>query len=151
MAKQISPGASSGSSYMSGQPSQNESIVANKRNNLKEMASEDLGIQKGRPASPSKSEQPQFETEPRMGGFKQHNSSGPTSGKQPKKDDIQSIMNTPLASAMKKVGMTPAVNSQLNDFLKKKMVPLQNNMYSSTSNSASPRVMSSMNDDGTAG
>ena len=34
----------------------------------------------------------------------------------------EQLLNTPLAHAMKKVGMTPVMDSQLNNFVKKKVV-----------------------------
>ena len=49
MAKQMSPGASSGSSFRSNtlqQLGSNGDVVASKRNNLKDLAAEDLGIAK---------------------------------------------------------------------------------------------------------
>lgn len=154
MAKQMSPGASSGSSFRSNtlqQLGSNGDVVASKRNNLRDLAAEDLGIGKVYNGPQSKSEQAQTLAQDSRHAFRQHNSTGPTSGQQQLPPESQSILNTPLASAMKKVGMIPTANNHLNEFLKKKVVPVTSVMYSSTSNSASPRVMSSMNEDGTGG
>ena len=61
------------------------------------------------------------------------------------------LLNTPLANAMKKVGMTPLMDNSLNSFIKKKVVPNTfGNPQFSNSNSGSPKPLSSCGD-GTGG
>jgi hypothetical protein len=95
--KHMSPsGSSSTSSCKSGGFGSNgnnmmmqshQMLVNEKRNRLKEIAAEELGLHhKNEEKSP------------------------------------EQLLNTPLAQAMKRVGMTPAMDSQLNNYVKKKVV-----------------------------
>ena len=62
------------------------------------------------------------------------------------------LLNTPLANAMKKVGMTPILDNRLNNFVKKKVVPIQMGQTSmDNSNSTSPKGPQSTYGDGTGG
>ena len=49
------------------------------------------------------------------------------------------LLNTPLANAMKKVGMTPVLDNRLSTFVKKKVVPNTHAPQMNTSNSGSPK------------
>lgn len=116
-------------------------LIASKRNHLREMAAEDLGIV----SKPSKSPGTNESTENNYGAEMRPPNSG---GQQ----SPQNLLNTPLANAMKKVGMTPVLNNHLNDLVKKKVV-LQTSQGPSNgfnSNSGSPKTMS-VYEDGTSG
>ena len=47
------------------------------------------------------------------------------------------LLNTPLANAMKKVGMTPQMSGSLNSFVKKKVIT---SLENPNSNSTSPKA-----------
>ena len=56
------------------------------------------------------------------------------------------LLNTPLANTMKKIGMTPLMNNRLNNFVVKKNTNSNNNTLSNVN---SPII--TMNRDGTGG
>jgi hypothetical protein len=84
-------------------------LVDEKRNRLRDLAAEDLGLE-----------------------VKQSPTRRSDDGSSPMAEDThfhmsvatnRNILDTPLANAMKKVGMTPSLNSHLSEHLKKKVVP----------------------------